>query len=274
MILMEEFPSNKDIPINIMQLQNFLSLAFFASAPFADAHWESKNRGNTNINIKNNININVNVNAGFSSNLQFGNQFQGGFSGGCCVGSFYTPQPRVQSFIGGWHASSGFSSSISSSASFGGFLSSNCFGRSFSGYSRAANLDPEAGQMLSLNVSQTINGLPHTMLSQAPASMLLSTAQSVAEMHDVPVEYIASLAGGMAEALTAANSTAAPQFRTYASLNTVVADSVNSITTTDAATPMAPAAVEVTPLAVLVPVKGKAAILGASAVAGLFVLFI
>ncbi|KAJ3073289.1 hypothetical protein HDU98_001839 [Podochytrium sp. JEL0797] len=148
-------------------------------------------------------------------------------SGGCnCDGPYQAVQVPVVHEEPHWGGLCGIiGDAIGCCAS---LFSSLCFGGGFGGFCHAANLDPVAGQFLAMNVTAAIGGLDHIALQTASDDEISSHVNALAQQFDVPVTYIGSVSGGMAEVLFSKDSTASPHFGTYVAINKAVFNPQNT----------------------------------------------
>ncbi|KAJ3073286.1 hypothetical protein HDU98_001836 [Podochytrium sp. JEL0797] len=155
------------------------------------------------------------------SDIEYDNDAGRVVSGGCnCDGPYQEVQVPVIDEEPHWGSLCGIiGNPLGCCAS---LFSSSCFGGGFGGFCFAANLDPVAGQFLAMNVTAAIGGLDHVALQTATDAEISSHANALAQQFDVPLTYIGSVSGGMAEVLFSKDSTASPHFGTYVAINKAV----------------------------------------------------
>ncbi|KAJ3073287.1 hypothetical protein HDU98_001837 [Podochytrium sp. JEL0797] len=99
---------------------------------------------------------------------------------------------------------------------------SSSFGGEFGDYCQGANLDPEVGQSQAMNVAAAVGGLDHIALQHASDDDIHAHAYALAQQFNVPLSYVGSVCGGMAEVLFSKHSQASPHYGTYVAINKVV----------------------------------------------------
>ncbi|KAJ3073288.1 hypothetical protein HDU98_001838 [Podochytrium sp. JEL0797] len=190
------------------------------------------------------------------------NLYRGFISGGCgCNGPYQVVQKTVIKEEPNWGRRCGIVGDYDGGCA--SLFGSSCFGGKFAGYCHAANLDPVAGQFLAMNVTAAIGGLDHVALQTASDAEIASHVNALAQQFDVPVTYVGSVSGGMAEVLSSKDSTSSPHFGTYVAINRAVFNPQNTASTPQSETESTNSAT-----------SGAGLISMSAGVIGLFALFI
>ncbi|KAJ3077080.1 hypothetical protein HDU98_008512 [Podochytrium sp. JEL0797] len=161
------------------------------------------------------------------TNFKYGDGGSSVIAGGCnCHGPYQAVQAPAEAQEDEWGGTCGvIGDAIGSCAS---LFSSLTFGGLFEAFCNSAALDPLTGQLLALNVTAAIGGLDHATIQKYTDTDVLAQANGLAMQYDIPLDFVGSVSGGMAEVLYAKDSTASPQFGTYAAINRVVYNAQNT----------------------------------------------